>query len=164
MLWPTLIMGILATIFFTVAYHKGEGQYLIGLKSALHLTVSILPLLILAFIIAGMLQVIIPGEMISKWVGQESGLRGIIIGTFAGAIAPGGPYVSLPIAAVFVQSGASVGTIVAFLSGWSLWAINRIPMEVAILGWKITIIRFASTFFLPPVAGIIANSLFSGAK
>jgi uncharacterized membrane protein YraQ (UPF0718 family) len=164
MLIPTIIMGLLAIVLFAIVYYKGGGQHIIGLKSALNMTISILPLLIFAFIVAGMIQILIPAEMISKWVGQESGFRGIMIGTFVGAIAPGGPYVSLPVAAVFVQSGASLGTIVAFLTGWSLWAINRIPMEVAILGWKITLVRLVSTFFFPPIAGIIANSLFTGVK
>jgi uncharacterized membrane protein YraQ (UPF0718 family) len=102
--------------------------------------------------------------MLSRWVGQESGLRGILIGTLAGGIAPGGPYVSLPLAAGLLRSGASIGTMVAFLTGWSLWAVSRLPMEVGILGWKLTFIRLACTFFFPPIAGIIAQLLFSGTK
>jgi len=47
---------------------------------------------------------------------------------------------------------------------WSLWAFSRLPMEVGILGWKFTLIRVASTFFFPPIAGLIAQILFSGAK
>jgi len=42
---------------------------------------------------------ILPTELLSKWVGVESGLRGIFIGTIAGGLAPGGPYVSLPLVA-----------------------------------------------------------------
>jgi uncharacterized membrane protein YraQ (UPF0718 family) len=94
---------------------------------------------------------------------MESGFRGILLGTVAGAIAPGGPYVSLPIAAGLIKSGAGVGTMVAFLTGWSLWALGRLPMEVGILGWKFTIIRFTSTFIFPPIAGLIAQ-LFFGAS
>jgi uncharacterized membrane protein YraQ (UPF0718 family) len=164
MIWPSVIMGIIAMILFVIAYYNGKGQHWVGIQSALQMTVSILPLLLFAFLVAGLIQALIPKEVILKWVGQESGLRGIFIGTFAGALAPGGPYVSLPVAAIFIQSGASIGTIVAFLSGWSLWAINRIPMEIAILGWKITLVRFASTFFFPPIAGIIANFLFASVK
>lgn len=63
-----------------------------------------------------------------------------------------------------LRTGARVGTMVAFLTGWSLWAVTRLPMEVGILGWKFTIIRIASTFFFPPIAGLIAQTLFVGAK
>jgi len=50
---------------------------------------------------------------------------------------------------------------VAFLTGWSLWAVTRMPVEIGIMGWKFTLIRLACTFFFPPIAGLIANSLFS---
>jgi hypothetical protein len=53
---------------------------------------------------------------------------------------------------------------VAFLTGWSLWAFGRLPMEVGILGWKLTLIRFASTFFFPPIAGWVAQTFFTGVK
>jgi uncharacterized membrane protein YraQ (UPF0718 family) len=111
-----------------------------------------------------MVQILMPHDLISKWVGAESGMRGILIGTVAGGLSPGGPYVSLPIAVGLLRSGAGVGTMVAFLTGWSLWAIARLPMEVGILGWKFTFIRLASTFIFPPIAGWIANIFFSGSK
>jgi len=164
MLIPTIIMAALAIIFLFIGYYKGQGQHVSGIKSALNMTVGILPLLIFSFIVAGMVQVLLPGELISKWIGAESGIRGIFIGTVAGALVPGGPYVSLPIAAGLLRSGAGIGTMVAFLTGWSLWAVSRLPMEVGILGWKFTLIRLASTFFFPPIAGLIAHTFFAGAK
>ena len=164
MLVPTIIMGALAVILFLIGYYKGEGQHIIGMKSALRMTVQILPLLIFAFIVAGMVQVLVPQELLSKLVGAESGMRGILIGTVAGALAPGGPYVSLPVAAGLLQAGAGVGTMVAFLTGWSLWAVSRLPMEVGIMGWKFTLIRIASTFFFPPIAGLIAQVIAASAK
>ena len=160
MLIPTIIMGALAVIFLFIGYSKGQGQHIAGMRSALNMTVQILPLLIFAFIVAGMVQVLLPREFLSKWVGTESGMRGILLGTIAGGLSPGGPYVNLPIAAGLLRSGASAGTMVAFLTGWSLWAVSRLPMEVGILGWKFTLIRIGSTFFFPPIAGLIANILF----
>jgi uncharacterized membrane protein YraQ (UPF0718 family) len=164
MLVPTIIMGALALVFFLIGYYKGQGQHIIGMKSALRMTVQILPLLIFAFIVAGMVQVLVPQEILSEWVGAESGVRGILIGTVAGALAPGGPYVSLPVAAGLLQAGAGVGTMVAFLTGWSLWAFSRLPMEVGIMGWRFTLIRIASTFFFPPIAGLIAQMISAVAK
>ena len=111
-----------------------------------------------------MVQALIPQELLSKWVGAESGMRGILIGTVAGALAPGGPYVSLPVAAGLLQAGAGVATMVAFLTGWSLWAVSRLPMEVGIMGWRFALIRIASTFFFPPIAGLIAQVITAVVK
>jgi len=155
-------MGVLAIVLIFIAYSKGGGEHIVGLKSAGTMLLQIAPLLIFAFIIAGLVQVLLPFEMISKWVGAESGFRGILIGTVVGGFAPGGPYVSLPVAAGLLRVGASVGTMVAFLTSWSLWAISRLPLEIGIMGWRFTLIRIACTFFFPPIAGLIANRLFSG--
>jgi len=161
MLIPTIIMAVIAIVLVFIGYQKGGGEHILGLKSAGNLLMQILPLLIFAFIVAGMVQVLVPTEMISKWVGAESGFRGILIGTVVGGFMPGGPYVSLPIVAGLLRLGASVGTMVALLTGWSLWAFSRLPIEVGILGWQFTLIRLACTFIFPPIAGLIANTFFS---
>jgi len=162
MLIPTAVMAVLAICLVVIGYRKGEGQHIEGMRSALNMTVGVLPLLVFAFIVAGMVQVLMPHELLAKWVGREAGLKGILIGTVAGGVSPGGPYVSLPIVAGLLRSGAGVGTMVAFLTGWSLWAVARLPMEVGILGWKFALIRVASTFFFPPIAGLIAQTFFGG--
>jgi uncharacterized membrane protein YraQ (UPF0718 family) len=72
--------------------------------------------------------------------------------------------VSLPIVAGLLKTGAGIGTMVAFLTGWSIWAVSRLPMEVGILGWKFVFIRLVSTFIFPPLAGWIAQIIFSGSK
>jgi uncharacterized membrane protein YraQ (UPF0718 family) len=164
MMTSIIIMAVLAVLLCLIGLYRGKGEHVAGLSAAWRMTLQVLPLLLLAFVVAGMAQALMPRTLISKWIGAESGLRGIFIGTLAGGLAPGGPYVSLPLAAGLLKSGAGVGTMVAFLTGWSLWAINRIPMEVGMMGWKFTLIRIASTFFFPPIAGLIAHWLFSGIK
>jgi uncharacterized membrane protein YraQ (UPF0718 family) len=159
MLIPTLVMAMLASVLLAIGFKNGHGQSVAGVKMGLRMTLEMLPMLLLAFIAAGMIQVLLPRELLSKWVGEESGIRGIIIGTIAGGFTPGGPYVSMPIVAGLLRSGASVGTMVAFITGWSLWAIARLPMEFGLLGWRFSCLRLASTFFLPPVAGLIATGL-----
>lgn len=162
MLIPTIIMGVIAIALLYIGYQRGGGEHFVGLKSAGNLLLQITPLLILAFIVAGMVQVLVPNEIISRWVGVESGFRGILIGSAIGGILPGGPYVSMPIVAGLLRTGASIGTMVALLTAWSLLAFTRLPIEVGLLGWKFTLIRLACVFFFPPIAGFIANRFFAG--
>jgi len=157
MIIPTIMMGILALVLSVIAYNKG--QHIEGARSTVNMILEVLPLLICAFIVAGMTKVILPHEVLSKWIGNESGLKGIFIGTISGAVALGGPYVSLPFAAGLLRSGAGIGTVVAFVTAWSLWGLGRLPLEIGILGWKFALIRFASVFFFPPIAGLIARAI-----
>ena len=108
-----------------------------------------------------MIQLLVPLEVVSKWVGAESGFRGVLIGTAVGGLMPGGPYVSLPVAAGLLRAGASIGTMVALITAWSLVAVGRLPLEIGIMGWKFSLIRLACVFFFPPIAGLIANRFFS---
>jgi len=150
-------MAVLAAITLAVAYSRGK--HLEGLVLAKNITLQVLPLLLFAFIVAGMLQALIPQELVAKWIGKESGIRGIIVGSLAGAFLPGGPYTTLPIAAGFAKVGASIPVLVAMITGWSLIAVMRLPMEMGIMGVKFTLIRLAATFVLAPAAGLIAQGL-----
>jgi uncharacterized membrane protein YraQ (UPF0718 family) len=154
-------MGVVAIGLLIYAYQMGGGEHVLALKSAGQIMLQVLPMLVFVFIIAGVVQYILPMETVAKWVGTESGMRGILIGTLAGGITPGGPMVSMPIAAGLLSAGAGIGTMVAFMTGWSLWAFSRIPLEVGLMGWKFTAIRLACTFFFPIIAGLLANALFS---
>lgn len=162
MLVSTLVMGAIALVLLVVAQRRGV--HVEGLKSSLRMATQMLPLLFLALLIAGTMQALLPQETIARWVGEGSGLRGILVGTLAGGLTPGGPYVSLPIAAGLFRSGAAIGTMVAFLTAWSLWAVSRMPLEFGILGWRLALIRLASTLVFPPIAGLIAQALFGGVK
>ena len=48
--------------------------------------IGISPIIIFAFIIAGMMQVLISLNLIAQRVGEKAGLRGIFIGTIVGAL------------------------------------------------------------------------------
>jgi uncharacterized membrane protein YraQ (UPF0718 family) len=132
MLQTTIVIGVLAVILLLVGYFKGKGQHIAGLKQSLDMTVEILPMLALSFIVAGMAQVLIPRDIMAKWVGPESGFKGIMMGSLAGAISPGGPYVNFPIVAGFLKAGAGVATMVAFMDR----LLERSELQPTILSSK----------------------------
>ena len=81
MLIPTIIMGVIAIALLYIGYEKGGGEHILGLKSAGSLLLQIAPLLILALVVAGMIQALVATEMISRWIGAESGFQARISGS-----------------------------------------------------------------------------------
>lgn len=156
----TALMAFIAIVLVLIGYVKGEGQHIKGLQAGLTMVGPTLPLILTAFMVAGLMQALIPKDIVVHWLGVEAGFKGIAVGAIAGALTPGGPFTSFPIAAGLVKAGASVGPVVAFLSGWLLLGVTKIPLEVGLLGWKVTVARVASTFFVPFLAGWIAQTLF----
>ena len=123
--------------------------------------ITLLPLVITAFIIAGLATVIATAGSIKNWLGEESGWKGLLLGGLGGAIIPGGPYVFYPVAISLRKSGASLGTLVSFIAGKNLWSLGTVPLELAILGARLTLVRWVVTLVFPPVMGFIAQATFS---
>jgi uncharacterized membrane protein YraQ (UPF0718 family) len=87
-------------------------------------------------------------------MGHGSGFRGILVGMTVGGVTPGGPMTHFPIIASFYKMGVGVGPLVAYLTAWSLFGLQRIIMwEIPFLGPKIVAVRFAVSFFFPFLAG-----------
>jgi uncharacterized membrane protein YraQ (UPF0718 family) len=134
-----------------------------GLTGTGSLVLSVSLLIVAAFVLAGLIQVMISKETVTRWLGEESGWRGFLIGGVAGALIPGGPYVYYPIAVAFLRGGATIGTIVTFVVAKNLWTLSRLPIEVALLGVHVTWVRYLVTLLFPPLAGVLAEVLFHGA-
>jgi uncharacterized membrane protein YraQ (UPF0718 family) len=162
MLIPTIIMATLAVGLTIFTYTRGGDGYIVGLKSAGNLLIQVLPLIVCAFIVAGMVQVLIPTKLVAEWIGPESGFRGLLIGMGAGMLTPGGPPVILPIAAGLMKAGAGIGTLLTYVTAWSLVQLAALPLQIGIMGWKFVLVRIACVFIFPLIAGLIGNRLFSG--
>jgi len=159
-----IFLAVTAFILLIIAYMQGREVCFSGLKIGGKMFINIFPLLIFAFIVAGLTQVLLPKQFISNWLSNKAGFKGILIACAAGAVTPGGPYVSFPIAFSLYKSGAGIGCVVAYLAAWKMWTIAGIPFEIAFLGPRITFFLRASLLIFPPIIGLIAGALSSWTK
>ena len=156
-----LILGVVALLLAGLAWwREGPTLALAGLVQGGKLLISVIPLLIAAFLIAGLIQTLVSREVVIRWLGAGTGWRGILLACVGGALMPGGPYVYYPITATLLHAGAGLGVLVAFVTAKNLWTVTRLPLEFALLGPNLTIIRFVATLFLPPLLGLLAEVLF----
>jgi uncharacterized membrane protein YraQ (UPF0718 family) len=161
--WTLLFLLGVALLLGAVAWQRGGAQLAVeGLKAGGEILLSVTLLLFAAFVVAGLTQVLLSREIIERWLGARAGWRGILLGCLAGGLIPGGPYVYYPIAAAFLHSGAGLGVLVSFVTAKNLWSVSRLPLEVALLGPRLTLIRFTLTLVLPPILGMLAERLFGG--
>ncbi|MHA2428416.1 MAG: permease [Candidatus Hermodarchaeia archaeon] len=159
--YTQMFLLLVAIVLGVVSYQIGGISLALGgLISGGNFLLSVLLLLIAAFLTAGLIQALVSEEMVSRWLGTKSGWRGIALACLGGALIPGGPYVYYPIAGALLNTGAGIGVLVAFIAAKNLWSISRIPMEIALLGPELTLIRYGITFLIPPVLGFLAETLF----
>jgi uncharacterized protein len=150
----TIVMMVAAVIALMVVYLKSPEAANKGLSATGSLMLEITPRMIAAFTLAGLFQAIVPEEVIVRWMGHGSGFRGILIGMSLGGITPGGPMTHFPVIASLFKMGVGIGPLVAYLSAWSLFGLQRVIMwEIPFLGAKVVAIRIAVSFLFPLVAG-----------
>jgi len=151
----TLVLAVISLVLLVYAVWKGEGTALQGVKNALATLWRNLPMLLLGFLIAGLAQVLIPRQIISDWLGSASGVRGVLVAGVLGGLVPGSPYSTFPIVASLYNAGASLASVVSFITAWALWSVTRLPVEMALIEPRAALTRYAVTFLFPPVAGLI---------
>lgn len=157
----TLFLTSVALLLAGIAWRQ-DGLLLgwEGLRQSGNALLSVVPLLLAAFLVAGLTQVMIAQELVQRWLGASAGWRGIALACLGGALIPGGPYVYYPIAAVMLRSGAGLGVLVAFVTAKNLLSVSRLPLEFALLGTCLSLVRFAASLVAPPVLGLLADALF----
>ena len=122
----TLVLAVVALVLAVLAYTKDPGLPLLGVRNGASMLWFILPRLVPAIIIAGLLQVLVPQEAVQRYFGRESGLRALLIASLAGVLTPGGPMVTVPFMVALAHSGAAMGPLVAYMTSWSLFGMERI--------------------------------------
>ena len=157
----SLLMIAAALIAVVAVYLKSPRAAESGIGAGLALLIEIAPRMVAAFTLAGLVQAIVPQDTIVRWMGQGSGYRGLMIGMTLGSVTPGGPMTHFPVIASLYKVGVGVGPLVAYLSAWLLFGLQRIIMwELPFLGAKLVAIRVAVSFVFPFLAGWLCEMIW----
>lgn len=102
------------------------------------------------FVLLGLMDVWVPRETMVKYMGEKSGIKGIILAMLIGSAAAGPLYGAFPIASVFMKKGVKFTNILIFIGAWSTTKIPMLLFEISSLG-----VRFAITRLCVDIPGII---------
>lgn len=157
-LW--ILLG-LVVVGLVVAFARDRALPLAGLGAGARLLRGVWIELALGFILAGLLEVLIPAPTLSRWLGAEQPGRGILVGWAAGLVMPGGPYLVFPVVANLFRNGAAPGPLITLLTAKTLVSpVRMLTYEAPLLGWPLTLARFVPGVLMPPVLGLLGQWLF----
>lgn len=157
-LWILIAATAVALV---IAYRRDPGLPARGILATGRMLRGVWPELVLGFVLAGLVDVIVPAKVLATWLGDERSLRAIGVGWFVGLLLPGGPYLVFPIVAGLFQKGASAGAIIALVTAKTLVSpIRMLTYEAPLLGWPLTLARLIPGLFVPPLLGVIGQWLF----
>ncbi len=162
MIESTLIMILIALAMWIFARSRGDDSVRRGVNVGWQTLKRTLLLLLIAFVIVGYVKVLAPQDLVRSWIGPESGLRGVLIGTIAGMLLPGGPYVVFPLIAALYQSGAGLGPTLAMITSWSTLALLTVSFELPFMGWRFSVLRLSLGLVAPLIVGLIGWLFIAG--
>lgn len=145
-------LGVVAGIAVWVL--RGPDKFVAILTHETLFSVALLPKIVAGVLIASSLPFLISRERITAAIGPESGWYGLAIATAAGAIVPGGPSVTYPLALGLMAAGADLGAGIAIVSGWVLLGLNRtLIWELSFLPADLVALRFLLCLPFPLLLG-----------
>ena len=154
------VLLIMCALLLGIALKKQDGRVKRSGRTAFHMLVNVLPVLLIAFLIAGLIQVLLPSEAIAAWLGDEAGWKGLFIAPLAGALIQGGPFTFFPLFSSVFQQSMGVGASVAMITGWGMINVGHLPYEFAFLGPRFAALKYGICIGIPPLAGAAAQLLF----
>lgn len=155
--WVFLLASILAFAILTVLYRADKGARAAHVSWEYFKEMAII--LPAVLVIMGLVTVWVERDIIVRFLGEGSGLKGIVLSFILGSIPMGPLYIAFPLAYVLLKKGARVANVVIFLSAW---ACIKLPIEIVefqFMGWKFALTRYVTTLVVV-MASLAVEKLF----
>lgn len=143
---------VLACLGLLTIFNRNVGTR--ALSISIHSIVEMLFIIPPVFVLLGLLDVWVPRESMIKYMGEGSGLKGVLLSLFIGSAAAGPLYAAFPVSALFMKKGVSFSNVMIFIGAWSTTKIPMVLFELEALGAS-----FALTRLFVDIPGIIIIAL-----
>ena len=137
-----IILWCSVAMLAVIAWQRGRPVMTASVREGTMDFINIVPRIALGVIGSGYIAAVIPAEIITGWLGPNSGWLGVLTAVIAGAATPGGPVVGFSIGAVALKNGG--GARRRFLPMWSRGRCS--PFSVCCCGKFLSCRRDSSGF------------------
>ena len=143
-----------------IAFQRGPKVLSASMREGTMDFVRVVPRIALGVVGSGYIAAVIPQEIITGWLGPDSGWSGVLTAVIAGAATPGGPVVGFSIGAVALKAGGGAPQVVAYVIAWALFAFQRVLLwEIPFMPARFVWFRAAVSLPFPFVAAAIAMAI-----
>jgi len=154
-----ILWGSVAALGF-IALRRGRAVLTTSVREGAKDFMTIVPRVALGVIGSGYIAAVIPQEIITGWLGPDSGWLGVLTAAIAGAVTPGGPVIGFSIGAVALKAGGGTPQIIAYVVAWALFAFQRLLLwEIPFMPARFVWFRAAVSLPFPFVAAAIAMAI-----
>lgn len=155
-----IILWASVAVLGFLAWQRGRTVLVSSAREGTMDFIHIVPRIALGVIGSGYIAAIIPQQVITGWLGPDSGWSGVLAAVIAGAATPGGPVVGFSIGAVALKSGGGAPQVIAYVVAWALFAFQRLILwEIPFMPARFVWFRAAVSLPFPFLAAAIAMAI-----
>ena len=157
--FTAIVINIIAVAGLLIAFVKDREKAIKSLKMAGKSFLRMLPMVFVIIIIIGLFLGFIPPDKISKFVGEQSGVIGVLLVGAVGAVLHIPALLSFPLASSLLEEGASVSAVAAFITTLTMIGTVTLPLEIKELGKKMAILRNGISFVIAIIIALIMGAI-----
>jgi len=120
---------------------------------------KMLPMILIIILAIGLLLGFVPPDQISRFVGEQSGIGGVVLIGIVGALMHIPALISFPLAASLLESGASITAVAAFITTLTMIGTITLPLEIKELGKKMALLRNGLSFVIAIIIALIMGAI-----
>ena len=150
-LYGAAILGLL------LSFVKDKAKTKLALKKAWRSFENILPSILVILLLIGFIFAFLDAQAISKLLGTDSGLLGMIIATVVGCITLIPGFVAFPLANSLLTAGAGYAQIAIFISTLMMVGIATLPLEIKCFGKRIALKRNILSLIFAVIASCLVG-------
>jgi uncharacterized membrane protein YraQ (UPF0718 family) len=120
---------------------------------------KILPTVFSIILLIGLLLTFIPKELITKIIGDKSGVSGTFAAALLGTVLHIPAIVAFPLVASLIEGGASISSVAAFITTLTMMGFVTLPLEIKEMGKKFALLRNGFSFLIAIIIALIIGVL-----
>lgn len=136
---------VVITVIVLSLYYFFPEKIVAGLDISVEYGIEMVAIFPAVLVLMGLADVWIPKSLINKYLGKESGVKGIVLSIIMGTLPTGPLYIAFPIAAELLRKKARISNVMIFLGVWGSSKIPQIGVETKFLGFKFAMLRLLFT-------------------
>lgn len=152
---------IIAAVLYAAFFFIKKEIFFSAVENTRRFIVEMLQVMPPVLVISALITVWIPGDIIRKGLGQNSGLRGRVLSLLIGSISAGPIYAAFPAVLVLYKKGAGIANMVIILSAWAVVKIPMLLVEASFLGLRFVLIRVALTVPAIFILAVLSEKIIS---
>lgn len=156
-----IILYSLAGILLAVSFLKDRSKSLMALKKAWKSFYNLIPQMLGIMMFVGISLALLSPSSITKLIGGESGILGVVIATIIGSVTLIPGFVAFPLAAALLEGGAGYAQIAAFVSTLMGVGLITLPVEIQYFNRSTAILRNVAAFVIAMIFTLVIGQVMN---